>query len=82
MVRPWQRGTPPATSACGTPGPERYHLVPHKAVRRLARGNANRPPSGAERQKMETLIDCGMRETWQQAAGSKTEEVWPQMNTD
>jgi N-acyl-D-aspartate/D-glutamate deacylase len=38
------------------------HQVPHNDVRRRVLGNANRPPTAAELQKMEALVDKAMRD--------------------
>ncbi len=60
------------------------HQVPHNAVREKAMGNANREPTSAELQKMEELVDQGMKAgAWGLATGliynpgtyAKTEEL-------
>ncbi|MSU78573.1 MAG: D-aminoacylase [Gemmataceae bacterium] len=46
------------------------HQVPHNAVREKAMGNANREPTSAELQKMEELVDKGMKAgAWGLATG-------------
>ncbi len=46
------------------------HQVPHNAVREKAMGNANREPTSAELQKMEELVDQGMKSgAWGLATG-------------
>lgn len=60
------------------------HQVPHNDVRKKVMGNANRDPSPEELQKMEDLVDKGMRDgAWGLATGliynpgtySKTDEI-------
>jgi N-acyl-D-aspartate/D-glutamate deacylase len=60
------------------------HQVPHNDVRKKVMGNANRDPSPEELQKMEDLVDKGMRDgAWGLATGliynpgtySKTDEL-------
>jgi N-acyl-D-aspartate/D-glutamate deacylase len=66
------------------PGSNVCHLVPHNDLRIAVMGNANRPPSGAEMEKMKALVDRGMRVgAWGLATGlyytpgsyASTEEV-------
>jgi N-acyl-D-aspartate/D-glutamate deacylase len=46
------------------------HQVPHNAVRQEVMGNANRDPTPAELEKMEALVDKGMRDgAWGFATG-------------
>jgi N-acyl-D-amino-acid deacylase len=46
------------------------HLVPHNAVRTKVMGNANRAPTADELQKMEELVEVGMRDgAWGLATG-------------
>lgn len=60
------------------------HLMPHNAIRRDVMKNANRAPSATEQEKMEALVDKGMKDgAWGLATGliynpgtyAKTEEI-------
>ena len=65
-------------------GTNAIHLVPHNNVRAAVMGNANRPPTTAELQKMQDLVDQGMKDgAWGMATGliynpgtyAKTDEI-------
>jgi N-acyl-D-aspartate/D-glutamate deacylase len=46
------------------------HQIPHNTLRRRVMGEANRPPTGEELEKMKALVDKGMREgAWGLATG-------------
>jgi N-acyl-D-aspartate/D-glutamate deacylase len=65
-------------------GSNLIHLVPHNDVRRAAMGNANRAPTAKEVEKMEQLVDAGMKAgAWGMSTGliynpgtyAKTDEI-------
>jgi N-acyl-D-aspartate/D-glutamate deacylase len=52
------------------PGSNVCHQVPHNDLRREVMGNANRPPTAAELEKMKALVDRGMKAgAWGLATG-------------
>jgi N-acyl-D-aspartate/D-glutamate deacylase len=46
----------------GKAGTNVIHQIPHNDLRRQVMGNANRPPSADELEKMKALVDQGMRD--------------------
>jgi len=54
----------------GKAGTNVIHQIPHNDLRRQVMGNANRPPSADELEKMKSLVDKGMRDgAWGLSAG-------------
>jgi N-acyl-D-aspartate/D-glutamate deacylase len=66
------------------PGTNVIHQVPHNSIRQKVMGNANRAPTARELEKMQTLVDQGMKDgAWGLSTGliynpgtyAKTEEI-------